>query len=319
MAFTPEAAAAVLRCWDIAFVRVRPDLDPPGSPDRTLDRAVVEDDRGRLFRLEKIGFLNVERKNEIGRIQAVLGRRLPEVIPPLALPNGTFVAEIDEAFWQATPFVEGVPLVRPAYAGNGWRGPVLADFLSRLKAAEAERPASDRLPDFSAGCFISDLEQKIEHRDSVLMNRLRPAVRRLEEKFFPAEDALPSGFAHGDFHPLNVVWSESGMRAVVDWEFCGWKPELYDAALLVGCLGMEHPKFLDGDFVHGLLDRLRANAAYADSSWKAFFDLVLALRFAWLSDWLRRSDLEMIELETVYIGILLEHRDFFIRRWRLPS
>jgi homoserine kinase type II len=109
------------------------------------------------------------------------------------------------------------------------------------------------------------------------------------------------------------------VRTVVDWEFCGWKPEIYDAALLVGCLGMEHPRFLNGDFVHGLLDRLRKNAFYAEKSWRSFFDFVLALRFAWLSDWLRRSDAEMIELETVFIGLLLENRDFFIRNWRLPA
>lgn len=97
------------------------------------------------------------------------------------------------------------------------------------------------------------------------------------------------------------------------------KPEMYDAALLVGCLGMEHPRFLNGDFVLGLLGFLKKNAPYSPESWAVFFDLVLSLRFAWLSDWFRRSDPEMIELETVYLGLLLENRDFFIRNWRLRA
>jgi hypothetical protein len=38
-------------------------------------------------------------------------------------------------------------------------------------------------------------------------------------------------------------------------------------------------------------------------------------RFAWLSDWLKRSDGEMIELETVYIELLLRNRVPLIRSW----
>ena len=33
-------------------------------------------------------------------------------------------------------------------------------------------------------------------------------------------------------------------------------------------------------------------------------DFVLALRFAWLSEWLRKDDEEMLELELVYWEIL---------------
>ncbi len=319
MSLTAETAAGILDRWSIVFARFRPDLDIAGSPDRTLVRAVVEDNRSRLFRLEQIGFLNVERKNEIGRIQTLLGKALSEVLPPLSLPDGTFVSEVGGAFWQATPFLEGVALDRPAYAGQGWRGPVLADFLVRLKAAEGLVSRPGRVSDFSAARFIGDLERKIDHRDPALMDRLRPAVRHLTERLFPHEETLPAGFAHGDFHPLNIVWSPTGVRTVVDWEFCGWKPEMYDAALLVGCLGMEHPKFLNGDFVLGLLDRLQKSAPYGRESLGLFFDLVLALRFAWLSDWFRRADAEMIELETVYIGLLLDNRDPLLRSWRLFS
>jgi len=42
---------------------------------------------------------------------------------------------------------------------------------------------------------------------------------------------------------------------------------------------------------------------------------VLALRFAWLSDWLRRGDREMIDLEAVYIGLLLGEREALERAW----
>ncbi|MHB8056221.1 MAG: phosphotransferase enzyme family protein, partial [Candidatus Aminicenantales bacterium] len=258
-----------------------------------------------------------DRKIEIAETLTVLGRRLPEIPAPLPLPDGKFAAESDGGFWQLWPFVEGVPLRRPEYAGDGWRGPVLADFLVRLKSAAADLPQTGAKEVFSPAAFVRSLEHKISGLGDSLHERILPAFHRLETAYFPAEPGLSSGFAHGDFHPLNVVWSPEGIRAVVDWEFCGEKPEMYDAAILVGCLGMEDPRFLGGDFVYGLLDSLGQSAAYAPESRRSFFDLVLAIRFAWLSDWLRRGDAEMIDLEAVYLNLLLENREFFVRNWRL--
>ncbi|MCK7479555.1 MAG: hypothetical protein M0C28_21095 [Candidatus Moduliflexus flocculans] len=61
--------------------------------------------------------------------------------------------------------------------------------------------------------------------------------------------------------------------------------------------------------------RLRAGAGLSEAAWTCFPDLVLALRFAWLSDWLRRDDREMVDLEAVYIGLLLENREALERAW----
>jgi homoserine kinase type II len=43
--------------------------------------------------------------------------------------------------------------------------------------------------------------------------------------------------------------------------------------------------------------------------------MVLAIRLAWLSDWLRRDDREMIELETDFIGLLSASREVLGRAW----
>jgi len=132
---------------------------------------------------------------------------------------------------------------------------------------------------------------------------------------FPRLDTIPARFSHGDFHPLNMIWSERGIEALIDFEFCGLRPETYDAALLVGCLGMEDPQALAGGLVKTLIAQLKAGAGYAEAAWEWFPDLALALRFAWLSDWLRRDDREMVELEAVFIGLLLENRDALARAW----
>ena len=116
---------------------------------------------------------------------------------------------------------------------------------------------------------------------------------------------------------MNVIWSAKGINAVIDWEFLGYKPEIYDIGMMIGCLGMEKPQSLTGDLVFEFVKRLKESGLIAEISWSYLFEFVLALRFAWLSDWLRKSDHEMIDLEVVYIQLLLENRDVLIRSWKV--
>jgi homoserine kinase type II len=46
-------------------------------------------------------------------------------------------------------------------------------------------------------------------------------------------------------------------------------------------------------------------------------DFIVALRFAWLSEWLRKSDKEMIELEQVYMRLLIENKEQLVHSWGL--
>jgi len=139
----------------------------------------------------------------------------------------------------------------------------------------------------------------------------------MENTFMSVHDQLPSCFCHGDYHPLNIIWSERGIRAVIDWEFLGYKPEAYDAANLVGCIGIENPQGLLGDFIQDLIRRLKAAALFEDISWEYFLEFVLSLRFGWLSEWLRKSDTEMIDLEIVYMNLLMDNRDTLRKAWKI--
>jgi homoserine kinase type II len=178
-----------------------------------------------------------------------------------------------------------------------------------------DMPTFDKSQPFSIVSFNRDLLEKIKTRESDLFERIHPAADFLEKEFPSAHDELPIRFCHGDFHPLNVIWSENGINTVIDWEFLGYKPEIYDIAILIGCLGMEKPQSLTGDLVFEFVKRLKDSGLIAKKSWDCLFEFVLALRFAWLSDWLKRSDLEMIDLEAVYIYILHDNREIFTRSW----
>ncbi len=309
----------ILKPWGIGPTRVRTDFSIAGSPERCESRSVIEDVAGSLFLVEGFRPEAAPRKAEIARLLGLLSPKLPEINPCVPFADGCYLAERDGGFWQVSRFLEGLPLQRPEYAFEGWRGPVLAGFLARLKRASARIPGPTPGAAFSLPGFIDSLAGKIRSDRPSLCLRLQPAITRLEKGLFDTLPGYPVGFCHGDYHPLNIIWTADGIRAVIDWEFCGPKPELYDAAILVGCLGMEHPQSLTGDLVAGLVARLITDGGYDKTSWRAFVDLVLACRFAWLSDWLRRRDEEMIELETAYIGLLFDNRGVFARSWGLEG
>jgi homoserine kinase type II len=152
-------------------------------------------------------------------------------------------------------------------------------------------------------------------RYSALADKLEHSFSSLEREFFPVHEQLPAAFCHGDYHPLNMVWGTDGIRSVIDWEFCGIKPELYDAALLVGCIGFEDPDNLIKEPVIRLVRRLRAAGYGADRSWDCFLQLTAAIRFGWMSEWIRRHDREARRMESVYIDILVDQAAYIQQKW----
>ncbi len=310
-----EDIVATMELLGMTLSRVRPDIPIPGSSERCLERTVIEDRECHLWIHERIDPRSVARKTEIAAAMAILGGRLPEVKPYLAFAPGRFIDEREGGAWQVAPYVAGIPLERPEFAFEAWRGEILADLLIRLRKAALDIPGRETVEGTSLAGFVRGLIGKLRNQERPLLERVYPAVLHLERGLFPNLDRLPAAFCHGDFHPLNMIWSRVGINALIDWEFCGFRPETYDAALLVGCLGMEDPRCLSGDLVRSLVGRLRAGAGYSEAGWASFFDLVLAARFAWLSDWLRRDDREMVDLEAVFIGLLLENREALAEAW----
>jgi len=131
-------------------------------------------------------------------------------------------------------------------------------------------------------------------------------------------DTLPVAFCHGDYHPLNIIWQGDAIAAVIDWEFCGIKAEIYDAANLIGCIGMEHPSGLTDKLSIAFITHMREMSSISDRSWSLFPEFVIALRCAWLAEWLRTKDGEMIDLEETYMNLLIEHIDRLRGAWELP-
>jgi homoserine kinase type II len=62
---------------------------------------------------------------------------------------------------------------------------------------------------------------------------------------------------------------------------------------------------------------LRAAGCFDATGFAVLPEFVIALRFAWLSEWLRKNDEEMVQMETVYLHLLLDGREALRRTWGL--
>ena len=136
-----------------------------------------------------------------------------------------------------------------------------------------------------------------------------PMKRHVDAALYPLYSRLPTGFCHGDYHAVNIIWGAATIHAVIDWEFLGVKPELYDAANMLACLGIEDPAALEGDYVRDFIGTLKGSGLFAAESFRVLPDLMIGLRFAWLSEWLRKNDEDMIQMELDYFEILKERRE----------
>ena len=105
--------------------------------------------------------------------------------------------------------------------------------------------------------FIHEMYDTMAEYNPETHGRMRQAFDFIEQEFADREDTFPVVFCHGDFHPLNVIWSDNGIKSVIDWEFLGYKPEVYDLANLIGCVGFEDPAGLAQDLVTELLSRMK--------------------------------------------------------------
>ncbi|MFV0421397.1 phosphotransferase [Oleidesulfovibrio sp.] len=319
----------ILTQWNISFARVAAEYAIPGSPERCIERTVIEDVNGKLWMLERLAASQARRREEIARMLSGLELAgVPAVAAPAAL-EGTarnpehqaFIARIKGAAWQLTPFILGTELPRPDYIADGWRGHAVASFINLLQQARSVTNGVMQAPTPPLDRYIASLMHVIESRRPHVYARLKPLAGATQ---VAATTTHREALAHGDLHPINIIWGqaptpdepcEKGLAGIIDWEFCGVKDVLYDAANCIGCAGFEHPSALEKDFVLALTADLLRDGVLTAQEVKALPLRIAALRFAWVSEWLRRNDDEMLEMEIEYIHILLQQTDRLAMLW----
>jgi homoserine kinase type II len=315
---TTESLKAVAKRWQINLKILHENITVQGSPERSLFRVVLEDEIGRYFLLEQIPANSLERKKTIAATLDILSRNnLSRIQPYLANETDEFIINYENNFWQIAPFVEGIELNRETYMYEQWRGKALADFLIELYGKAKNLFAAKADDVFSLKKYIYKLIREINLYNKSISAEINSIAGFLEKEFLHAYDILPVAFCHGDYHPLNIIWSENDIKCVIDWEFCGLKRELYDPALLIGCVGVEDPQALTGDLVKSFIPVMKEAKIISKTSWQYLVEFIVALRFAWLAEWLRQKDEEMIRLELVYMRLLIENKVDLEKVWNV--
>ncbi|HQG23972.1 MAG TPA: phosphotransferase [Smithellaceae bacterium] len=314
--FDAETLKEVARLWQVRLKKLRHDIPMQGSPERSVFRVVLEDEIGRYFLLEQIPANSLERKKAIAAALDILSRNnLSRIQPYLANKQGEFIINHQNDFWQIAPFAEGIALNRETYIYEQWRGKALANFLVELQGKAKNLLAAKADDAFSLKHYIYKLIREINLYNKNISAEINSVADFLEKDFMRAYEQLPVAFCHGDYHPLNVIWSDEDIKRVIDWEFSGYKSELYDAALLIGCVGVEDPRSLTADLVVSFIAEMKKSGIISKESWKYLTEFIIALRFAWLAEWLRRNDTEMISLEMDYLRLLIDNKTALEKSW----
>jgi homoserine kinase type II len=303
--------------WNLKVTNIRRNIPIAGSPERCELRFVIECDDAATYLLESVFDTDLHHKlNIISCLNFLSGKGLSYINPYICSVENGYIVDCDNRFWQLSSFVEGAALCRPEYVFDKWRSGVLADFLIELENKSQEIPFFNDQPPFSIKGYIYKLISQIRKNDPEVPGKIGPVLCFLEKRFMEVHDRLPVSFCHGDFHPLNIIWSENSIRAVIDWEFMGIKPRVYDAANLVGCIGIEDPEGLAGELTCDFITALKNAGLISGISREVFIEFVIAVRFAWLSEWLRHKDREMIELEITYMNLLADNSDMLKSTWK---
>lgn len=293
----------ILDLWKIEFSETVP-LNIPGSPERASDRFAIKDTKNRKFILEKHHFWNKKRKTAIAtNISLLKGQGYERCQPYLMSANNQTVEEFENRCWMVQPYVENDHLKRPDYLDNGEMGRNCARRLIELKNIDSSK-LIDTVEGFCLKEHTENLLKKIEGSRHVKkdISKILSVVR---ERFLPELDSVDKIFSHGDLHPLNILWKDNDVKVIIDWEFSGFRYEFTDVANLIGCLGFEHPTAFKRDFYLSLMDELDKNNYFSKKTRENIFLYVFGFRFsAWLNEWHKKNDIEMIELELDYLEIL---------------
>ena len=295
-----ELLRDILNCWGLAFEAIHPQIPIQGSPERCLYRVVVDAGGSRHF-LEELDSRTLPRKKLIAaRIAQLAARALPVAAPRAGL-DGDFVQRAGNRSWQLTPFLEGVEPDAGSLWRDAWRGEALALFLRDLRQASQDMAVDEDVFDLHG--YVRKIINDARRLHPNVCAELTSVFSLIERKLESCA-SLPVAFCHGDPHPRNMIWGAGRILGAIDWEFCGPKCVLHDMALILGCVGSEDEEALGGPFITAFLENLRG-CGLLDSTLETHLPTwTLALRVAWLAEWLRQGDTGMTQFEVFYMTTL---------------
>jgi len=277
---------------------------------------VIEDINQKMYILERIPEDKFQHKRLICQTLVYLSdQNINGINSYVRNKNNDFLTRISDSYWQVIPYISSVSLNRPGYVFDEWRGLVLAEFLINLWKKSFRISNEIPLPLFSLKKYVIDMISNMKRFNSKEYQKLGSVIQYLTSDFFVQYNKIPTRFCHGDYHPLNIIWGKNSINSVIDWEFMGEKIEIYDMANLLGCLGIEEPTSLVHDFALTFIKEIRKSNHISKMGFHYLFDCMMALRFAWLAEWLRTDDKDMVQLELDFLNLLFENKQIVKEKW----
>ncbi|MFH8404683.1 phosphotransferase [Streptomyces sp. NPDC018019] len=243
----------------------------------------------------------IARQHRATRRLGALG--LP-VAPPLADADGRTVTVLGGRCYALHPWVEGrhrdgAALTRPQ---SRRLGTLLGQVHTALEQVITRDPAGSRPPDEHPGADPARTFEMIDELlalarrsrprssfDELAEHRLleRRALLEREAHRRPAAAQVPAtGWVHGDFHPLNLLYRGAEPAAIVDWDRLGVQPRAEEAVRAAAIFFVQPAGTLD-------LPKVRAYAgAYRGASGAGAAELAAAVHRVW---WERLNDFWMLD------------------------
>ncbi len=300
--------AELISNWQLSFASAGDNTLITGSPNRTERRFLFSDAQKNFYIAE--GYNSGKTRFQIRQnilLEYLAGQSLSGIHPFIRTDSGTHGVPSDGLFWQLRPYIPAEKLPRTALGQQENYGQRWGEFLLQLKEimTAPAAPAAQNAPFYMANHLPSLLELS-QRKMPEITGQLREISGELAP-FFKWERQSSGMFAHGDFHPGNILMSNGKIQAVIDWEFAGIKFPGYDMALLIGCLAMDDPDNLDSPAVRRLQDLLYRNEFMPDEAWEYLPQMIAATRLGWLGEWLSLDETALVKQEMELLAILLEN------------
>ena len=297
----------ILSFWNIPFAGTGDHSLITGSPNRTERRFLFRDDKENFYIAE--GYNLNKRFSQIRQnllLEFFAENTLSAVYPFFRTLSGSHGEIINGLFWQIRPYIPAENISRFTLGTREDYGVLWGNFLLQMKEVLQRAENLPAMPnsDFYMSDFLPELMKFAQQKMPFITGKLREFERSLAP-FFKWERKAGSMFAHGDFHPGNILMEKGKIKVVIDWEFAGMKFPGYDMALLIGCLAMDHPDNLSSPVVRALQDTLYKNSFMPDEAWEHLSEMIAATRMGWLGEWLLLDDEELVRQELELISILL--------------
>jgi len=235
-------------------------------------------------------------------LRRLLGRGLPVLAPYMwkTVEKGGYYFQLYDYIPQN---MSRIDYEKEEYASK------IADILSKFSKQDADDMLNLREDTMKVLSLLST-------EDPDILSVVNKALAQLEENLFVFLVYFEKRFSHGDFHPLNILWENNKIKAIIDFEVAGKREELYDLAFLIGCVGMDNPNELQNKWIKTLLTEYVKLAQPTKLAYELLPELIIATRLRWLVIWLSSSrDKKIAKMETKFISIILKHIEQFSILW----